>query len=173
MEKKADRLTTARLVLKPFAEHDRAQIADILCSDEIKKTYMLPDFESREQAESLADRLIKFSRADERFEYGIYLGDTVIGFVNDCEIKDASVEIGYVIAPAYQGKGYATEAVRACIDELLRMGYTHIRAGYFEENTASRRVMEKCGMHRLDYEDDVEYRGKTHHCLYFGIEKGM
>jgi ribosomal-protein-alanine N-acetyltransferase len=54
--------------------------------------------------------------------------------------------LGYVIAPEHQGKGFATEAVQACIHELFRMGYEHVRAGYFEGNTASRRVMEKLGM---------------------------
>ena len=53
-----------------------------------------------------------------------------------------------MIAPAHQGKGFATEAVEACIEELFRMGFAHIRAGFFEGNVASCRVMEKCGMRK-------------------------
>lgn len=51
------------------------------------------------------------------------------------------------------------------------MGYEHIIAGFFEENIASRRVMEKCGMHLLELEEDVKYQGIVHHCLYYGIDK--
>lgn len=64
----------------------------------------------------------------------------------------------------------ATEAVSACIDELFRIGLQKVTAGFFEENNASRRVMEKCGMHKLKKEDDIEYGGILHHCLYYGIE---
>ena len=91
--------------------------------------------------------------------------------MNDCEIKDDAIEIGYVITPAHQGKGFATEAVEACIEELFRMGFAHIRAGFFECNVASCRVMEKCGMHRIELEEDIEYKGVLHHCFYYEIHK--
>ena len=170
MKKKKDRLQTEHLTLKCFDESDRISMVDILCNEEIKKTYMIPDFADKRQAEALFEKLMEFSRSEEHFEYGIYYEDALIGFVNDCEIKDATIEIGYVIAPEYQGKGFATEAVRCCVDELFRMGFVHIVAGYFEENKASARVMEKCGMHKLDAEDDIEYQGVVHHCLYYGID---
>ena len=131
---------------------------------------MIPDFSDKKQAEALFEKMKKYSKDDNHFVYGIYLNNVLIGFVNDCEIKDSMIEIGYVVAPKYQGKGFATEAVRCCIDELFRMGFAHIKAGYFEENLASSRVMEKCGMHKLDLEDDIEYKGVLHHCLYYGIE---
>lgn len=47
------------------------------------------------------------------------------------------------------------------------MGFRKVKAGYFEENEASRRVMEKCGMKQLSYTDEIEYRGITHKCLYY------
>ena len=171
MEKKKDILQTERLTLKPFDECDRQPMVDILCDEEIKKTYMIPDFSDKKQAEALFEKIMNFSKSDEHFEYGIYYKNTLIGFVNDCEIKDSLIEIGYVIKPEYQRQGFATEAVKCCIDELFRIGFEHIKAGYFEENTASARVMEKCGMHKLDLEDDIEYKGVLHHCLYYGIER--
>lgn len=170
MEKKKAQLQTQRLVLKAFDECDRQAMLDIFFNNEVKKTYMIPDFSSAEQAGVLFEKLMHFSRSEDHFVYGIYLHDTLIGFVNDCEIKDDSIELGYVIAPAYQNRGYATEAVRACIDELFRMGFGHITAGYFQQNTASCRVMQKCGMHKLDLEEDIEYKGTFHHCLYYGID---
>ncbi|MDO5400721.1 MAG: GNAT family N-acetyltransferase [Eubacteriales bacterium] len=171
MKRKNNRLETERLILKAYDECDRLQMIDILCNEDIKKTFMLPDFANRKQAEELFHKLIEFSRYDNHFEYGIYWDDVLIGFVNDCKIENDIIEIGYVIHPNYQGKGFATEAVSACIDELFRIGYEQIKAGFFEENIASCRVMEKCGMHKLDIENDEEYQGILHHCLYFGISK--
>lgn len=171
MEKKRDRLKTERLLLKPYDVCDKGRMTDLLCNEEVKRTFMIPDFDDRKQAEALFYKLLEFSRSDDHFEYGIYLHDKLIGFVNDCEMNDTTIEIGYVIDPDFQGRGFATEAVRACIEELLSMGYHHIRAGYFAENPASRRVMEKCGMHKINLEADIEYQGSLHHCLYFGIDK--
>lgn len=171
MEKKQPILQTQRLTLKAYEDSDAAAMVDILCNAEIKKTFMIPDFASRQQAEALFYRLKEFSRSDDRFEYGIYLQGTLIGFLNDCDMEGDTIEVGYVIHPDYQGKGYATEALRAAIKELFRMGYCHVTAGFFEENPASGRVMEKCGMHKLPLEKDEEYQGSLHHTLYYGIDK--
>ena len=58
-----------------------------------------------------------------------------------------SAEIGYVLNPAYQGQGLATEAVR----RVLRFGFEElslhrIEAHFIQGNDASRRLMERVGM---------------------------
>jgi RimJ/RimL family protein N-acetyltransferase len=171
MEFKKEKLQTERLLLKPFAECNRQQMVQILMDKEIKKTYMIPDFDHEKQAEELFDKMMKSSQDIRRFIYGIHFQDVLIGFVNDCEVLDTEIEIGYVIASAHQRKGFATEAVRACIDELFRMGFTRVKAGFFQENVASCRVMQKSGMHKIDFEEDIEYKGVTHHCIYYAIDK--
>lgn len=56
-------------------------------------------------------------------------------------------EIGYVINPAYRGRGIACEAVRAVLRfGFLKLGLHRIEAKYIDGNEASRRVMEKVGM---------------------------
>ena len=58
-------------------------------------------------------------------------------------------EIGYVIHPAHQGHGYATEAARAalavCFDGLR---VRRVTAGCFVANEPSWRIMETIGMRR-------------------------
>ena len=46
-------LRTARLVLKPIGEESRNEMLGIFRSDEVKKTYMIPDFSSEEESEWL------------------------------------------------------------------------------------------------------------------------
>lgn len=61
--------------------------------------------------------------------------------------RGTQAEIGYVMAPEYAGRGYASEAVaelvRICFVEL---GLRRVVAECFADNTASWRVMEKAGM---------------------------
>lgn len=58
-------------------------------------------------------------------------------------------ELGWVVDPAVQGRGYATEAVR----ELLRLsfeelGLRRVTAATFADNEPSWRLMERVGMRR-------------------------
>jgi len=155
--------------LRPFCDTDEDDALEIFLSEEVQKTYMLPAFESRDAASKLFKRLLKMSHDEQRFIYGVFLGEKLIGIINEVDKSDELIELGYAINPMHKNHGYATMALRVCIKELKRMGYKTIRAGYFEENTASSRVMEKCGMKVIDHTDTVEYRGKTHKCRYFEI----
>ncbi len=56
-------------------------------------------------------------------------------------------EVGYVLSPAYRGRGLATEAVRAVMGFGFRELSLHrIEAHFIEGNDASRRLMERVGM---------------------------
>lgn len=164
-------IKTERLTIKPHSAEDVAGLVGLLTNPEIAKTFMIPEFESTEQAKNLAQKLVDFSKKDDtdHLEYGIYLNSKIIGLINDCGIENDEIEIGYVIHPDYQGNGYATEAVKAVIYELCKMGFRRIKAGYFAENTASLRVMEKCGMTQTSFTDEIEYRGVNHICHYCEI----
>ena len=55
-------------------------------------------------------------------------------------------EIGYGLQEEYWGRGYATEAVRAALNWALgQPGVNAVEAETDPENTASQRVLEKCG----------------------------
>ena len=171
MKKRSRRLTSARLVLKDLGGTDRDAFIRMASDPRVKETYMLPDLEGREQEDAFFGRLQAMSEDGERFVYGIYLDKELIGFLNECGAEGGSVEVGYFISPEHWGRGYATEALRAAVEELFRMGYGRVTAGYFEGNEASRRVMVKCGMRPLPDVSETEYRGTVHRCLYYGIER--
>jgi RimJ/RimL family protein N-acetyltransferase len=76
---------------------------------------------------------------------------------------DGVVEIAYGIAPAYQGRGLATEAAGALVSFALeRVDVTTIRAHTLPEHNASGRVLTKSGFHHLgeviDPEDGLVWR---------------
>lgn len=164
-------LETARLSLHALSDDDLENGVSIFTNNEIKQTFMLPDFKEESEAILFFERLKRMSHTPTHFIYGVYLNNKLIGFINDVDIEGTVIEIGYVIHPDYWNRGYATESVEACIQELFRMGYSMVRCGYFEENIASGRVMQKCGMRRTDNDEMIEYRGKKHRCIYYEIGK--
>ena len=159
-------VNTKDLTLRSFTAEDFPSCAQILMHDEVKKTYMLPDLPDTQSAYPLFQKLSDLSADPYRYVYAIAFEGKLVGFMNDVEIDGNSIEVGYVIHPDWQNRGFATQALSALIKELFRVGFQTVKAGFFQENTASRRVMEKAGMRKIPYEDDIEYRGKTHHCLY-------
>ena len=58
-----------------------------------------------------------------------------------------SAEIGYVLNPAYQGQGLATEAVRRVLEfGFEELSLHRIEAHFIQGNDASRCLMERVGM---------------------------
>ena len=86
------------------------------------------------------------------------------------------VDIGYRLHKRAWGVGYATEGARALIDKGFReSGVTCVTATTYEENQASRRVMEKLGMtfrrsFRITSEDIANT--DTHHTSTTGVWDG-
>lgn len=61
-------------------------------------------------------------------------------------IPDSNPEIGYGILPEYQGQGYASEAVQAAVIWAFQDPVVSaVEAETDPENTASQRVLQKCG----------------------------
>lgn len=80
--------------------------------------------------------------------YLFAVGDELVGnggFVGPPDPANM-VEIGYEIAPAYRGRGYATRAVERLIDVAFDQGATGVCAHSLAETNASNRVMLKAGM---------------------------
>lgn len=155
--------------LRKITAADESAMLELLTNDAIKQTYMLPDYAKKEDALPLFRRLMELSQEEAHFVRGICAGEELVGFLNDVEIENSAIELGYVIHPAHQGKGYATDALNLAIAELFQLNYREVIAGAFEENAPSIRVMEKAGMRKLEKTDSIEYRGRMHHCIYFSI----
>lgn len=108
----------------------------------------------------------------ERRDDGAFLGFTGLAPVREDLPYAGEIEVGWRLARAAWGHGYATEAARAA----LRVGFEgagldQIVSLTAEVNLRSRRVMERLGMHR-DPADDFDHPslpGGSHlqrHVLY-------
>ncbi len=164
-------IKTKRLEIRPFQDRDREAMIELLTNEEIKQTFMIPDFKSNQDLENMVLKLHEYANSKEHYVQGVYLNDELIGFLNDVEIVNGTIEVGYVIHPSQKGKGYATEMLRGVIADLFARGYKEVLASAFEHNTASIRVMEKCGMVKIQRCENAFYRGKNYNCPYYSISK--
>lgn len=162
-----------RLVLKPFEDKDVDRLVELLKNEEIKETYMIPSFDDENKYLKLAQHFLTLSHDENHYVVGINLNNVLIGFINDVEIKNGTIELGYVIDPIYKNKGYCTEALRGSINYLFKKGYVEIVCGAFTNNIPSIRVMEKAGLILLNRMDKVSYKGIERDCIYYSIFKGM
>lgn len=164
-------ISAGRLILKPYSPNEQEDMVELLSNEKIKETFIIPDFNTRDEVISFFKKIMEFSYSERHYVRGIYNNQSLIGFINDVSIEDDVIELGYVIHPSFHNRGYATEALRAAIEDLFQKGFGEVIAGAFSDNTASLRVMEKCGMQRIDKEEDIFYRNKLHSCIYYSIKR--
>jgi len=84
-----------------------------------------------------------------------------------------SAEIGYWIGRAYWGQGFAPEAVtRICRFGFDELGLDRIWGAVLTDNTASCRVLERCGFARLgEAEYDFPARGGIRRVYLYALER--
>ncbi|MFD9792803.1 GNAT family N-acetyltransferase [Streptomyces sp. NPDC059070] len=71
--------------------------------------------------------------------------------------QEGAVTIGYGLVPAAQGRGYATEALRALLRFARAQGITRVNGDADHQNIASQRVMTAAGMLPVGEDERVKY----------------
>ena len=164
-------LTTPRLVLRPWRDDDVEAFAAMF-DDPAVMEFLMPA-RGRMSAFADADRaaidaIVGRVRAHfDRHGFGwwaVELKETgaFIGFIGLSHIQfeahfTPAVEVGWRLASAYWGQGYATEGARAALEAgFKQLGLDEIVAITVPANTRSCRVMERIGMNR-DPADDFDH----------------
>ena len=157
-------ITTPRLTITTFSP-DMAQSVYENSQDEDTRRFV-PDevYDSVEEARAAIEFLIsRYDSADGPFVYPIIANDggKNIGYVQLCKLKEEGAwEIGYHIAKQFTGQGYATEAVKAFLPVMAKkFNIKEVYGICLAENTASVRVLEKCGFTQI-YHGLGNYQGK-------------
>ena len=94
-------------------------------------------------------------------------GGQLVGDVglSRAEGEPGVIKVGYTVAPAFQGRGYATEAVGALVGYAFDvLGAEVVRIYASAENTPSIRVAEKAGMRLVER---IEHRYASG--VWFGV----
>ncbi len=157
-------LRTPRLLLRPWRETDLVAYAALNADPEVRRWFL--GTLTREQSDAQAAQLQAHIAAH---GFGFWAVEALgvapfVGFVGLQHVAVAApfapaVEVGWRLARAYWGKGYATEAARAALAHGFGpLKLAEIVSFAVPGNLASRRVMERIGM-RHDPGGDFDHPG--------------
>lgn len=148
-------LLTERLLLRPFSDDDLDALHAMQSRPEVTR-YLYWEPQSRDESREVLERIRKMTAIDEESDAlrlaavlpdsGILIGDFSLRRVSR---EHNQGEIGFIVHPDHQGKGYATEAAAV----LLRLGFEelglHRIVGRADaRNAASAGLMERLGLRR-------------------------
>ncbi|MFM7329759.1 MAG: GNAT family N-acetyltransferase [Bacteroidota bacterium] len=153
-------LTTERLHLRQFCADDLDDFAGMNADPEVMRFYPAPL--SRQQSNDFLD-----TNAQHWLRHGFglfavtdrescsFLGYTGLKVPQFEAFFTPCVEIGWRFTTASWGKGYATEAARACLEfGFTTIGLSQIASFTTIRNVRSEQVMIRLGMHRIgDFEN--------------------
>jgi [ribosomal protein S5]-alanine N-acetyltransferase len=143
------RLESERLLLRPPVAGDIARIVALIgdydvaknlstvphpYSEEDAKNFLAKQVESRARGQSHVFAIVPKSEGAQIGSCGVHLKE------------DGIFEFGYWLGKPFWGQGYASEAARRLVGFAFRdLDAPVLRAGWFHDNPASGRVLEKLG----------------------------
>jgi RimJ/RimL family protein N-acetyltransferase len=150
-------LRTRRLLLREWRDDDSAAFAAMTADPAVLRYLPPPD----------PDAVTRMRAHWREHGFGLFVVELpdeapFVGVIGLAHVRSElpfapAVEAAWRLAPAYWGRGYATEAARAAIDDgFSRLGLTEIVAFTVPANDASRRVMARLGM-TCDPDEDFDH----------------
>jgi [ribosomal protein S5]-alanine N-acetyltransferase len=153
-------LSTPRLTMREFTSDDLHALHHILNDREVMRYFPNPEPPSLERVKKM---LANFQReyteqhcsfwALEKREDSPGTSKTLLGWCGLGYLpKTNENEVAYLLGKAHWGKGYATEAARACIHYGFKVhGFSEIIGLVLLGNQASQHVLEKIGLRYIGY----------------------
>jgi RimJ/RimL family protein N-acetyltransferase len=148
-------LTTARLLMRPWREEDRAPLAEINADPEVMRFYPAPL--TRAESDASLDRM-RAGFTDQGFERwalesrsgGDLIGLTGLTPMPDWSMAAGGWEVGWRLRRSAWGHGYATEAALAARDFAYdRLGMAELWSWTATVNTPSIAVMRRIGLREV------------------------
>ncbi len=144
-------LETERLILRRMKPSDAKDMFEYAKRSDVTEFLLWEPHTSYEQTQDYLRFLQTRYRTGDFYDWAVVdkadkkmIG--TCGFAN-LDFQNNRAEIGYVLNPAYWGRGIAPEAVRRVMEfAFMELNVHRVEARYIVGNERSRGVMEKCGM---------------------------
>ncbi len=146
-------IETERLILRPFEQSDLYDFNEYASVEGVGEMAGWKHHETIDKTQEILDMFIKENKT-----FAIVLKETnkVIGSLGVEKYGMEEVltefngyqgrELGYVLSKDYWGRGIMPEAVSAVIDYLFNdLNLDFLTCGYYDFNSQSKKVQEKCG----------------------------
>jgi len=143
-----NRLTTQRLVLRPFTLDDAPRVRLLVGNWKVARMLARVAYPyDQHHAEQWIASHDSARASAASFPYAIEKDGELVGCVGlDRDEKGEAYEVGYWVGEPYWNNGIATEAGRAIIAHAFRAHpVPHLTAGHMAENHASGSVLTKLG----------------------------
>jgi RimJ/RimL family protein N-acetyltransferase len=170
-------IETARLILKPISENDWELFEELHQSNEVIK-YVSEPFSDSEIKERFTARLGQWNKTSNRWltltitekATGNKVG--VTGFYPEWEPYQQA-ELGFLLSPKSQGKGFGRESTLAVIDYAFNQCNFHkLIATVTEGNTPCFKLLKKLGfIHEGTLRDNFKLLGNWCNDLKLGLLK--
>lgn len=155
-------IKTERLLLRPLCTNDLETVHQYASDHKITRYMMsLPNDTIEESQKFIDDAVAQWQKTSPDFyEYAVILDDFQIGGVCLYMTEDRKQgELGWILNPDYQGRGYAVEAAKAVIDLARHLELESVFARCDSRNKVSEKVMQRLGM-ILEYDNGTRYYEK-------------
>jgi RimJ/RimL family protein N-acetyltransferase len=155
-------ISTPRLVLRPWRDDDLAPFAALNADPVVMEYFPAPL--GRAESDALVARFREHAVEHGYAPWAVEVrgGAPFVGYVGLLRPRFEArftpcVEIGWRLARAHWGRGYATEGARAVLDDAFRrLGLDEVVSFTTAANLRSRAVMERLGMTRAP-DDDFDH----------------
>jgi len=119
---------------------------------------------TKEDAKKWLDFCRENDKTGENHLFAIEFDGNFVGGIGLHKKMEHCYDVGYWIAEKYWGKGYATEALKVITELALNeFKIDRVQAYVFDGNTASEKVLEKCG---YEYEGYLKKSHKKKNVFY-------
>jgi RimJ/RimL family protein N-acetyltransferase len=171
-------LETERLILRRFTPADADLLVELDGDPEVMRYLSGGPATPREKIEQeILPAWLRYYERSDRYGFWAAIEKSSGDFIGWFHFRphpsdpDDQPELGYRLRRVAWGKGFGTEGSRALINKgFTEFGVRRVVASTYQDNSGSRRVMEKCGLtfvRTFKYEgddsaeiwegDDVEY----------------
>ena len=162
-------LETERLIIRRYKESDLDTLYEIITDKRLATFISFPELTKEEELFYIKKCIYEADTSkEEKWIIALKDNDTPVGTisVNEINKKNNYCNIGYVIKYDYWNKGYATEALIAVSDYLLKSYYL-VECSCNELNKQSSKVMLKAGFTKDGY---IANRRLNKNGTYSGVE---
>lgn len=144
-------IETDRLILRQFEyTDDEAMLKYWIADEKIQSLYREPVYSTKEEVKALLDKYISSYENNDYYRWAIVdkktqdcIGQIAYYYVDN---NNNFAEIEYCISSEFQCKGLATEATKSVIAYGFdRINLNRVQICTMSINSASKRVIEKCG----------------------------
>ena len=153
-------IETPRLLIRSYHEQDFESCVELYGNTKTTKFFDHGKPRSRKEVKDLIREKAGYFKKGPFGLFSIFLKNsmTFIGQIDLIPVKPGVVEIGFILLPKYQNKGFCSETVKAFlsdyVNELNAQGYScggspikEVMATVHPSNLPSKKLMEKMGMH--------------------------